>query len=1322
MSLDGYSLSLDYFDVTGTRLIAYPTQTGRYFAVATFPGSTNYTGTVSQPFAFNVNSPSGSPPTLSLNAAGGSYDGSPFLATATVAGTTGGPQAWLENTTTAVTYYDATGILLTAAPTQAGTYFAVASFAGSAHYAAYSTAAPLTITAATPIVSITDDGGTYSGTSYPATVQVAGVNGVSTTTPDKVEGVQAESSYFDSQGNEFTSAPTDAGTYTVVTTFAGSANHVPATTSSTFTIAQAIPTITSPATTATYDGFAHGANATAVGVNSSDLVITYGNGSTAPTSTAPTSAGNYTVTASYPGSKDYAPASTTANLTINAPSSAAGSTPAIAGSANASAGAASASTINYQPAAPSGSPGFTDTSSYVPVFATVSGVGTLPSQSALLTPTSSTSSTSQGGQYAMPGQAGLVAPTGALAATVNDPTQSGVAQAPVGVPYILTAGGYPPNSDYATPGMGVAPGIYGSTALLLSGSDPVYNTANIAPLGSYLGLLENAPQGTLTYNPSPPGPQTITNSDGSYSVTVDNPIWSGIWNLSTPSVDLGNDSSGRDQTASGRIESANITYQDTTTVSNYDAQGRPQKVTTTVVSTNATYYSETTVGHLSCSFPGIESFSNNISHEKVMSTLSVSSMTYNQNPAIVTVDTSSNNYSLDTLYYDPVDHPNNPNPPLNPEVYQEAVTSTHKKTVTGAAQASSPGTHGQEAYTYTEQRSDQDTYTEGDNLINNNVTKNYSGQVSNSTSWIDNGNRTVIQNSNSGQDNTVNDTFSATAGTNQAYTIQEAINMIGATGNTTTTKTIVNNQTSNSSVFDYGSGTFVQFTAVGLRPGLLTGSETFSNGQTFGLTENDSLTSVDINGVHPFYSNVNCTQAYTGSATSSDLGTVITKALTSSSQAGNSDKFDTEGSLSQTLTNTLTGNSDQLNLISVAGGTQTVSQDDQGSDSFSDATGLGPTLQLGLGSLGGASGQALAGLLSSNTMSEKDSGSGTFKSHQSKTRTYTASQNLQGGNVAPAWTTNQFNLNLTTTQSYTDSTTGVATVTDTGTNNSKNSDSISENYGITEAGTDKSNYLYSGAQLAVNESASDNYVANDGGTSADETVVTDPLEAGGIPNPNPGNAAASDSLLAQFGSEDIVSNGNFTDKVGGSETGNLTRQWNYKPAGWASGGVNFNVTTNGTFGLKDGGNDTINLTGSMAPDTISDNVNQTDNGSGGSTYALSSGDGVNFALATTGKVKDNYRENDNGNANLSLTVNPNSIVGGTPAGTGTHLSDQLTGSDNFTENLNAQDGFNVGADYLLQGAVWVLQNMQRVFDRQRQLRRDGCRQRLGCRIGRWRAE
>ena len=201
-----------------------------------------------------------------MTAAGGTYDGSAFAATATVAGVNGSYAASLEAVTPTLAYYDATGVLVTdpnnkpIAPTKAGTYTVVASFAGSVDYASV-TSTPVTFTIGKAVpssVTVADAGGTYNDAPVSATGSVAGVvKGVDTTPAAKLENVGLNFTYYvgnSTTGVALASGPINAGTYTVVASFAGSVDYTPANSKPvTFTIGKAVPSVTAADAGGTYN-------------------------------------------------------------------------------------------------------------------------------------------------------------------------------------------------------------------------------------------------------------------------------------------------------------------------------------------------------------------------------------------------------------------------------------------------------------------------------------------------------------------------------------------------------------------------------------------------------------------------------------------------------------------------------------------------------------------------------------------------------------------------------------------------------------------------------------------------------------------------------------------------------------------------------------------------------------------------------------------------------------------------------------------------------------------------------------------------------------
>lgn len=111
---------------------------------------------------------------------------------------------------------------------------------------------------------------------------------------------------------KLTTAPTNAGTYTVKAIYAGDANHEGFTKTATLVINKANSTIISQDVTKTYDGEA--AIVSAIVSNGGTAVITYNT----EDGQAPVNAGTYTATVSYAGNNNYAVATNvTVNIVIN---------------------------------------------------------------------------------------------------------------------------------------------------------------------------------------------------------------------------------------------------------------------------------------------------------------------------------------------------------------------------------------------------------------------------------------------------------------------------------------------------------------------------------------------------------------------------------------------------------------------------------------------------------------------------------------------------------------------------------------------------------------------------------------------------------------------------------------------------------------------------------------------------------------------------------------------------------------------------------------------------------------------------------------------
>ncbi len=187
-----------------------------------------------------------------------------------------------------------------------GTYTVLASFAGSTDYT--SAIANTTFTISKTAVTVTDNSTKYTAAAFSAT-------------PISIEGVSLSFTYYSgtsATGTALSGAPTTVGTYTVLTSFAGSTDYTSGTPSTTFTISKATPTVSVTDNSGTYNSAAFTTTDTVAGVGSQStsaaslegvtLSLNYYSGMSATGtafSGAPSHAGTYTVVASFAGSTDY---------------------------------------------------------------------------------------------------------------------------------------------------------------------------------------------------------------------------------------------------------------------------------------------------------------------------------------------------------------------------------------------------------------------------------------------------------------------------------------------------------------------------------------------------------------------------------------------------------------------------------------------------------------------------------------------------------------------------------------------------------------------------------------------------------------------------------------------------------------------------------------------------------------------------------------------------------------------------------------------------------------------------------------------------------
>ena len=196
--------------------------------VATFAGDTNYQGVSSAPVNFTISAA----PTaahVSVTDNGGIYDFAQYPVTAaTVTGVGGeGTIASFGSSLLSYTYYTGSTSLGSTAPTNAGSYSVVATFAGDTNYQGVSSA-PVDFTISRRAHSgRRERDGQRRGLrlrTYPATAAtVTGVGGEGTLA--SFGSSLLSYTYYAGSTSLGSTAPTNAGSYSVVATFAGDTNY-----------------------------------------------------------------------------------------------------------------------------------------------------------------------------------------------------------------------------------------------------------------------------------------------------------------------------------------------------------------------------------------------------------------------------------------------------------------------------------------------------------------------------------------------------------------------------------------------------------------------------------------------------------------------------------------------------------------------------------------------------------------------------------------------------------------------------------------------------------------------------------------------------------------------------------------------------------------------------------------------------------------------------------------------------------------------------------------------------------------------------------------
>jgi hypothetical protein len=245
----------------GDLLTSAPVNAGNYLVAARFAGDTNYNQKQSAAAAVVINKAT---PTVSVSFGSSpiTYDGNPHPAAATVLGV-GGADITSGHGTVTVTYTPGPG-----APVNAGSYTASAHFAsGDGNYtdADSSAAASLTINKADPVITAAGGTFTYDGNPHGGTATATGVNSEPLTPVNVAYTVVAAPPR--NPGDLLTSAPVNAGSYSVAARFAGNINYNPKQSApAALIISKADAVITLSGYTGVYDGNAHGATGSAHGV------------------------------------------------------------------------------------------------------------------------------------------------------------------------------------------------------------------------------------------------------------------------------------------------------------------------------------------------------------------------------------------------------------------------------------------------------------------------------------------------------------------------------------------------------------------------------------------------------------------------------------------------------------------------------------------------------------------------------------------------------------------------------------------------------------------------------------------------------------------------------------------------------------------------------------------------------------------------------------------------------------------------------------------------------------------------------------------------
>ncbi len=501
------------FSYVGTGATTYgpsatkPTNAGTYTATATVAATANYNSASSAATAFTINKAT---PTVTVTVGTYTFNNSPQGPDSATNTGDGSSYSFSYIGTGATTYGPSA-----TKPTGAGTYNATATVAATANYAsASSVATPFSINKATPTVTVTVGSYTFNNSAQG---------------PDSATNSGDGSSYtFSYIGTGATTygpsatKPTDAGTYNATATVAATTNYAGASSPATpFSIGKATPTVTVTVGSYTFNNSPQGPDSATNSGDGSSYTFSYiGTGATTygPSATKPTDAGTYNATATVAATSNYASASSAAT-----PFSIQKATPTVTVTVG-------TYTFNSSPQGPDSATNSGDGSSY-----TFSYIGT--------------GATTYGPSATKPTDAGTYNATATVAATANYASASSAAT-PFSIqkatPTVtVTVGSYTFNnspqgpdsatntgdgSSYTFSYVGTGATTYGPSATKPTGAGTYTATATVAATTNYASASSTATAfsinkatptvtvtvGTYTFNNSPQGPDSATNTgDGS---------------------------------------------------------------------------------------------------------------------------------------------------------------------------------------------------------------------------------------------------------------------------------------------------------------------------------------------------------------------------------------------------------------------------------------------------------------------------------------------------------------------------------------------------------------------------------------------------------------------------------------------------------------------------------------------------------------------------------------------------------------------------------------------------------------------------------------